>query len=139
MKELFPLNGKLKIRIQNIFCEIMSFVFVLFYRNGVDLGIAFDNVPFGKGIAYFPAISLSQNERVKINFGATPFRHPTLNYLPLDEKPQLFIDQADYLFNVLEQIIYVGKYQTFNGSTKNTNALKVICSFMIDFFWCKLR
>ncbi|CAF1160405.1 unnamed protein product [Rotaria sp. Silwood1] len=98
---------------------------ISFKRNGIDLGIAFDNVPCGKGIAYFPAISLSQNERVKINFGATPFRHPTTNYLPIDEKPQLFIEQANFLFNIFEQVIYLGKYQRFNGSNKNTNSLKL--------------
>jgi hypothetical protein len=90
------------------------------------LGVAFDNVPCGEGIAYFPAISLSQNERIKINFGSTPFRHPTLNYLPIDEKPQVSIDQAEFLLNIFEQIIHCGKYQKINGSSKNTNALKVI-------------
>jgi len=90
------------------------------------LGIAFDNVPCGRGLAYFPAISLSQNERVKINFGSTPFRHPTLNYLPIDEKPQLLIKQADFLLNIFEQVIYLARYQKSNGSNKNTNSLKAI-------------
>ncbi|CAF4612040.1 unnamed protein product [Rotaria sp. Silwood2] len=97
---------------------------ISFKRNGVDLGIAFENVPCGKGVAYFPAISLSQNERIKINFGSRPFRHPTLNYLPIDEKPQLSIEQANFLFDIFEQVIYLGKYQKFNGSNKNTNSLK---------------
>ncbi|CAF0832772.1 unnamed protein product [Rotaria sordida] len=101
---------------------------ISFKRNGVDLGIAFDNVPCGKGIAYFPAISLSQNERVKINFGSTPLRHPTTNYLPIDEKPQLFIEQTNFLLNIFEQVIYLGKYQKFNGSNKNTNSLKLLQS-----------
>jgi Kip1 ubiquitination-promoting complex protein 1 len=95
------------------------------FRNGVDLGIAFDNVPCGRGLAYFPTISLSQNERVKINFGSTPFRHPTLNYLPIDEKPQIAIEQADFLLNIFEKVLSFGKYQRYNGSNKNTNALKV--------------
>jgi Kip1 ubiquitination-promoting complex protein 1 len=121
MKEQFPLNGKLKIK-----KKIISFLNYYLFRNGIDLGIAFDNVPCGRGIAYFPAISLSQNERVKINFGSTPFRHPSLNYLPIDEKPQLFIEQADFLLNILEQLIYLGKCQKFNGINKTTNSLKVI-------------
>ncbi|UJR28734.1 hypothetical protein I4U23_009963 [Adineta vaga] len=98
---------------------------ISFKRNGVDLGIAFDNVPCGKGIAYFPAISLSQNERVKINFGSTPFRHPTLNYLPIDEKPQILIEQADFLLNTFQQVIHFEKYQRYNGSNRTTNALKL--------------
>lgn len=100
------------------------------FRNGVDLGIAFENIPCGKGIAYFPAISLSQNERVKINFGATPFRHPTVNYLPIDEKPHVAIEQTDLLLNIFEQLICFGKYPKFNGSSKNTTFLKVIYSHL---------
>ncbi len=97
----------------------------MFFRNGNDLGIAFDNIPCGRGIAYFPAISLSQNERIKINFGSTPFRHPTMNYLPIDEKPQLFIEQAEFLLNIFEQIIHLGKSQKFTPTNKTTNSFKV--------------
>lgn len=93
--------------------------------NGIDLGIAFENIPCGRGIAYFPAISLSQNERVRINFGAAPFRHPTLNHLPLDEKPQRSIEQAQFLLNIFEQILRLGKSQRFGIPTKTTNTLKV--------------
>jgi Kip1 ubiquitination-promoting complex protein 1 len=90
------------------------------------LGIAFDNIPRGKGLAYFPAISLSQNERVKVNFGSTPFRHPTLDYLPMDDKPQLWLNRAEFLLKIFQQIITLGKYQRFNGSNKHTNSFKVI-------------
>ncbi|CAF3189217.1 unnamed protein product [Rotaria socialis] len=98
---------------------------ISFKRNGVDLGVAFENIPYGKGVAYFPAISLSQNERVKINFGATPFRHPTVNYLPIDEKPQLLTEQADFLLNIFEQVVCFGKYSKSNGSNKSTTFLKL--------------
>lgn len=98
---------------------------ISFKRNGVDLGIAFENIPFGRGIAYFPAISLSQNERVRINFGSTPFRHPTDGYLSIDDKPQLAIEQAKYLLNIFEQIIHLGKYQKLSTTNKNTNLLKL--------------
>ncbi|CAF4426642.1 unnamed protein product [Rotaria magnacalcarata] len=98
---------------------------ISFKRNGVDLGVAFENIPYGKGVAYFPAISLSQNERVKINFGATPFRHPTVNYLPIDEKPQLLIEQADFLLNIFEQVVCFGKYSKSNRLNKSTTFLKL--------------
>ena len=94
-------------------------------RNGVDLGVAFENVPCGKGIAYFPAISLSQNERVQINFGATPFRHPTANYLPIDDTPRLAVAQAEFLLSLLEQTVHWERNQHLYGSTKNTSGLKV--------------
>lgn len=87
-------------------------------RNGVDLGVAFDSVPCGRGIAYFPAISLSQNERVKVNFGATPFRHPTPDYLPLDETPHAHVEQADFLLRIFQQAILFGKQQTFASTHK---------------------
>ena len=96
------------------------------FRNGNDLGVAFENIPCGRGIAYFPAISLSQNERVKINFGSTPFRHPTVKYLPLDEKPQSSIEQAEFLLSIFQQIIHLGKSQKSTTSTKNSNVFKVL-------------
>lgn len=94
-------------------------------RNGNDLGIAFENIPCGKGIAYFPAISLSQNERVQINFGALPFRHPTANYRPIDDKPRIFIEQSEYLLNILEQIIHLGQYPSNHGSFRSTSSFRV--------------
>lgn len=47
-----------------------------FFRNGHSLGVAFENVKTGRGYAYFPAVSLSQQESVRANFGATPLRYP---------------------------------------------------------------
>lgn len=94
-------------------------------RNGVDLGVAFENVPCGKGIAYFPAISLSQNERIQINFGATPFRHPTANYLPIDDSPRSAVAQAEFLLSLLELTVHLERNQRLYGSTKNTSGLKV--------------
>lgn len=102
------------------------------FRNGTDLGIAFDNVPCGKGIAYFPAISISQNERVQVNFGAIPLRHPTENYLPIDDKPRLLIEQSIFLFNVLEQIVHLGNRTRLNGSNKTTNTFKVTETFYLN-------
>ncbi|CAF1232898.1 unnamed protein product [Didymodactylos carnosus] len=78
---------------------------ISFKRNGADLGVAFSNVSFGAGIAYFPAISLSQNECIRINFGATPLRYPTKGFLPFDLKPTRLIKEADYLLNIFESVI----------------------------------
>jgi len=43
------------------------------------MGIAFENICIGTGIAYFPAVSLSQGESVRLNFGSTPFMYPFTN------------------------------------------------------------
>lgn len=91
------------------------------------MGVAFENIPCGRGIAYFPAISLSQNERVQINFGALPFRHPTRNYLPIDDKPRLFVDQSEYLLTIFEEILRLGKstlrYGTYRNPFQTTNRI----------------
>ena len=47
-----------------------------FSRNGVNMGVAYTDVPRGAGIAYFPAVSLSYCESCQLNFGATPFMYP---------------------------------------------------------------
>ena len=71
---------------------------VSYHRNGVPLGVAFDNVrrwrDAGGGdssaaaaLAYFPAVSLSMDERVALNFGDAPARYPVEGYAPLQASP----------------------------------------------------
>lgn len=42
-------------------------------RNGVSLGMAFNRVTRGSGLAYFPAVSLAMQEHLYANFGHVPF------------------------------------------------------------------
>lgn len=70
---------------------------ISFYRNGIDLGIAFRNVRTAKSslnstdndnmLAYFPALSLSHGERCDLNFGSRPFRYPVDDFKPLTLPP----------------------------------------------------
>ncbi|XP_012075216.1 E3 ubiquitin-protein ligase RKP isoform X2 [Jatropha curcas] len=61
---------------------------ILFYRNGVSLGVAFRGIrKMGPSFGYYPAISLSQGERCELNFGARPFKYPIQGFLPLQEPP----------------------------------------------------
>ncbi|XP_015580547.2 E3 ubiquitin-protein ligase RKP isoform X1 [Ricinus communis] len=61
---------------------------ILFYRNGVSLGVAFCGIrKMGPGFGYHPAISLSQGERCELNFGGRPFKYPIQGFLPLQEPP----------------------------------------------------
>ncbi|KAJ6908019.1 hypothetical protein NC651_018456 [Populus alba x Populus x berolinensis] len=61
---------------------------ILFYRNGVSLGVAFRGIrKMGPGSGYYPAISLSQGERCELNFGARPFKYPIQGFLPLKAPP----------------------------------------------------
>jgi len=51
------------------------------WKNGTPLGELYDNIPQNKFI--FPACSLKRYQQVEYNFGATPFRYPEGEYLPL--------------------------------------------------------
>ena len=54
-----------------------------FARNGHSMGPAFSDIPFGPGIAYCPAASLSEGEALRFNFGATPLVYPEEGYTPV--------------------------------------------------------
>lgn len=72
-----------------------------YYRNGVSLGEAFNDVERGPGIALFPAASLAFNDSITANFGGSPFRHPIPSYKPLQQKPNIQLVQANQLMQYL--------------------------------------
>lgn len=76
-----------------------------FYRNGRSLGRAFENVPMGAGIAYFPTVSLAFTENLTANFGSVPFRYPVERYQPLQAPPTAHVRQATLLFQWFSQVI----------------------------------
>lgn len=51
------------------------------HRNGVSMGLAFDQLRVGSGYAYFPAVSLSLSESVQANFGHLPLRYPFIAFI----------------------------------------------------------
>lgn len=73
---------------------------VTFYRNGVSLGTAYDSVCIGPNMAYFPALSLSRGETVRLNFGSTPFMYP-LVHQPLTDPPSFSLSLFLYLSHSL--------------------------------------
>lgn len=75
-----------------------------YYRNGVSLGIAFDDVSSGPGIALFPAASLAFDDSLTANFGGSPFRHPVDSYHPLQMCPVVKLEKAEFLLNNLVNI-----------------------------------
>lgn len=75
-----------------------------FYRNGKSMGEAFKNVKTGSGYAYFPAVSLSRNEHLRANFGATPLRYPIEGYEPLQAMPQEDVVKSQLLIGWLEKL-----------------------------------
>lgn len=78
-----------------------------FYRNGQCLGEAFNNIRLGQGYAYFPAVSLSQAENLRANFGATPLKYPVEGYKPLQEAPVMDVVKTNILVSYLEKVLYV--------------------------------
>lgn len=73
-------------------------------RNGKSMGEAFKNVKTGSGYAYFPAVSLSRNEHLRANFGATPLRYPIEGYEPLQAMPQEDVVKSQLLIGWLEKL-----------------------------------
>ncbi|XP_037034222.1 E3 ubiquitin-protein ligase RNF123 isoform X3 [Bradysia coprophila] len=89
-----------------------------YYRNGVALGEAFSNIERGPGVALFPAVSLAVNETIVANFGGSPFRHPVPGYNPLQEKPDAFLAQAEFL---LQNLVNLSRLMS---STRRTSQPK---------------
>lgn len=69
------------------------------------MGEAFRNIKTGSGYAYFPAVSLSRNEHLRANFGATPLRYPIEGYEPLQAMPQEEVVKTQLLVGWLEKLI----------------------------------
>ena len=65
-------------------CIDMDSKIIEYYLNGEHLGTAFNNIPRGENIAFFPGISLSRGESCIFNFGQTPFKYPYKNYKGFD-------------------------------------------------------
>lgn len=78
-----------------------------YYRNGMSLGVAFNDVRRGPGIALFPAMSLAFDESVMVNLGGSPFRHPIDSYKPLQAHPNVNLQQAEFLLNHLVNVARV--------------------------------
>ncbi|XP_028398244.1 E3 ubiquitin-protein ligase RNF123-like [Dendronephthya gigantea] len=78
---------------------------ISYYRNGVNMGVAYTDVPRGAGIAYFPAASLSYCESCQLNFGATPFIFPIEGFKPLQDPPSVELAQAKELLEFLERLL----------------------------------
>lgn len=73
---------------------------ISYYRNGRSLGVAFENLPRERvGLAYFPAMSISQHESCQVNFGGAPFIYPVEDYAPLQPRPSGRCVVASYLLD----------------------------------------
>ncbi|CAH2986688.1 unnamed protein product [Chilo suppressalis] len=76
-----------------------------YYRNGVSLGVAFDKVSHGAGLAYFPSVSLAMQEHLYANFGHVPFVFPVDGYQPLQAPPSRECTRAAILLKSLDALL----------------------------------
>ncbi|XP_058956271.2 E3 ubiquitin-protein ligase RNF123 [Pocillopora verrucosa] len=78
---------------------------ISYSRNGHFLGVAFDNVQYGPGLAYFPAASLSYGESCHMNFGSAPFKFPIEGYKPLQDPPISDVAKATEMVSCLDRLL----------------------------------
>ncbi|XP_010681095.2 E3 ubiquitin-protein ligase RKP [Beta vulgaris subsp. vulgaris] len=84
---------------------------ILFYRNGISLGVAFAGIrKMNPGLGYFPAVSLSQGERCDLNFGARPFKYPIEGFLPLQVPPSA-TSRASQLLQCLSRLLEIERME----------------------------
>ena len=74
-----------------------------YFLNGEPLGVAFNNIPKGENIAYFPALSLMRGEACIFNFGQLPFKYEYKNYQSFDT-PMSKVNGIDSIISELLQI-----------------------------------
>ncbi|KAI5710851.1 hypothetical protein M8J75_011965 [Diaphorina citri] len=98
-----------------------------FYRNGFSMGIAFEKIQTGPGMAYFPAVSLSSGESVVANFGGSPFKYPLSGYEPIQLAPLKESIKAnivlDWVRNLLTLEEMKPEFQTSSHSKVSEKAL----------------
>ena len=85
-------------------CLDMDKGIIEYYRNGVALGVAFEDIERGHGLSLFPAVSLAFNDSLTANFGGSPFRYPVAHYKPIQIPPRKLLYQADILLECLVNI-----------------------------------
>jgi Kip1 ubiquitination-promoting complex protein 1 len=100
-----------------------------YHRNGVALGIAFENIDRGPGFALFPAVSLAFNDSITANFGSSPFRYPVDGFKPFQNPPKKLLTQADYL---LEYLVNISRLISSNQNHPKPNSS---CEITIDSFY----
>jgi hypothetical protein len=73
-----------------------------YFLNGISLGIATEDIPIGENIAYFPAISFSQEEKAIYNFGQSPFKFSYSGYEPFDIPVSIFDGSVEITAELLD-------------------------------------
>lgn len=104
-----------------------------YYRNGVALGLAFEDLERGPGVALFPAVSLAFNDSLTANFGGSPFRYPVQGYEPFQNPPYKLLHQADYLLEYLVNISHLisSNQRDTSKVPKNPNDISINSFYLL--------
>ncbi|KAL7041272.1 hypothetical protein ACKWTF_000697 [Chironomus riparius] len=114
-------------------CLDMSKGIIEYYRNGLSLGPAFEDIERGIGISLFPAVSLAFNDSLTANFGGSPFRYPVHGYKPLQLPPMKLLYQADVLLEYLVNIarLISSKHKESSTVPKSPTDISVDSLYML--------
>lgn len=104
---------------------------IQYYRNGVALGLAFEDIERGPGMTLFPAVSLAFNDSLTANFGGSPFRYPVAGYKPLQNPPFKLLHQADYLLEYLVNISRLISSNQKNSVPKSSSEISIDTFYML--------
>ena len=120
-----------------------------YYQNGEKLGIVPIKIENGAGIAYFPAISISEFEKCFFNFGATTLVYNYEGYEPMDIPQSQYNGSFEVTSLILQSLSHSNLLEFLDKETEDVNEiyLKKIVNqklfyFLInvsfkDFFLCK--
>ena len=122
---------------------------VEYYQNGEKLGIAPINIERGKGVAYFPAVSLGEFQKCCFNFGATNLVYNYPGYEPMDIPKSQYNGSLEITSALLQSLSHSNLLEFLNKETNDVNEIYLkriinqkIFYFLInvsfnDFFLCK--
>lgn len=102
-----------------------------YYRNGVGLGLAFEEIERGPGLSLFPAVSLAFNDSLTANFGGSPFRYPVADYKPLQPPPKKLLYQADHLLEYLVNLARLISSNQKHPPPKSSSDISIDTFYML--------
>lgn len=93
-----------------------------FYRNGRDMGLAFENISINDDTPYHPIVTLIASESVRVNFGSLPFRYPINGYQPLQAAPSVKYIQTSLCLQWLTRVInFIERLEDRNMILEDSN------------------
>ena len=120
-------------------CIDMDKKIIEYFLNGQPLGIAFNSIPKGENIAFFPGISFSRGESVIFNFGQLPFKYEYKNYNKFDT-PMSKINGIDVVIsdllklwrNNILPLVYDSKISDYQNLLLSSNIFDLISQYITD-------